>query len=242
MYDDRFTDGYLVGASSNNGYNNGFGFGGDGAWWIIILLIFGWGGNNGFGGNFGGGNNMLGYELGKVATTNDIASGFNNSAVLSSLNDLKLGQAGVQQTLCQGFSGVNATVNTVANQINQGICNLGYTVQGAFNDVSRQLADCCCGIKTELLQNRYLNEKQTCDIVAANTANTQRVIDFLTNEKLDTLNRKLATTEAENSQLRNNAYLISQLKEPCPIPAYLTPNPNCCYGNYGLGTCGASIQ
>ena len=50
-----------------------------------------------------------------------------------------------------------------------------------------------------------------------------------TGDKIDTLNRKLATAEARNNTLENNAYLISQLKEPCPVPAYRVPSPNCCY-------------
>lgn len=105
------------------GYGNG-GF--DGGWWgiILIALLFGWGGNRGFGGFGGGGSEVLGYELGKVATTNDVASGFNNSAVLSSLNDIKLGQATMQNWINQGFSGLNVGILT------------------AQNNLSAQLADC----------------------------------------------------------------------------------------------------
>lgn len=113
-----------------NGYNNGFGWGGDWIWVILLLALFG---NNGwgFGGN-GGGN--LNYELGKVATSNDVAVGFAQNATLSSLNDLKLGQAGIQQTLCQGFSGVNATVNQTANTLQNAICQLGYEQQNCLNN------------------------------------------------------------------------------------------------------------
>ena len=80
-------------------------------------MIFGWGrngwGGNGNGGGTGsgsGGSEMLGYELGKMATQADLATGFNNNAVIGSLNDIKLGQAGIQQTLCQGFGGVNTSI------------------------------------------------------------------------------------------------------------------------------------
>ena len=107
MYqDDNFATGYAVGRDSTNGSNSGWGFGGEWAW-IIILLLLGWGnrGFGGFGGGFGGGYGVGsfdgGYDIGKLATTNDVAVGFNNSAVLNNLNDLKLGQAGLQQTLCR---------------------------------------------------------------------------------------------------------------------------------------------
>ena len=96
-----FGVGYAVGRDSNNN-NNGWGFGnGDWIWAIILLALIGNGGW-GFGGGFGGGGfggGFVPFELGKVATQADIASGFNNSAVLSSLNDLKLGQS-------TGFAGI----------------------------------------------------------------------------------------------------------------------------------------
>jgi hypothetical protein len=72
---------------TNGGYNNGGMWGGDGIWAILLLALLG--GGYGFGrGGYGVGaagptySEALGYELGKVATTNDVASGFNNSAVL----------------------------------------------------------------------------------------------------------------------------------------------------------------
>lgn len=108
---DNLATGYMIGRD-NGGYGNGF-FGGDWAWIIILALLFGWGNNgNGFGG-FGGGNGFFGgYDIGKLATSNDVAVGFAQNATLNSLNDLKLGQAGLQQTLCQGFNGVNTSILT----------------------------------------------------------------------------------------------------------------------------------
>ncbi len=131
--DNGFAEGYAVGQGNMNNGAGAWGYGGEWLWIIVLFALFGWGGcGNGFGGN-GGGGQQVGYELGKVATTNDVASGFNNSAVLSSLNDLKLGQAGVQQTLCQGFSGVNAS-----------IMQNGYETRGAISDLGYRLQDCCC--------------------------------------------------------------------------------------------------
>lgn len=101
----EFAEGYAVGQGSNN-YNNGM-CGGWGEWiWIIVLFAL-WGGN-GFG--FGGGG-----MRGDYATQADLAAGFNNSAVLSKLNDITLSQ-------CQGFAGVERSV-----------C-----------DLSHQISDCCC--------------------------------------------------------------------------------------------------
>ena len=137
----------------NGGNRNNDGmFGNDWAW-IIILLLFGWGGRGGYGGfgggNGGGYNQPIVIDTGRsggccspCATQADLAAGFNNSAVLSNLNDLALGQAGIQQTLCQGFNGVNTTVLQGFNGVGNAICNLGYNVQGGFNTIGHQIADC----------------------------------------------------------------------------------------------------
>lgn len=211
-----FATGYALGRDSN-GYNNGM-FGNDG-WWIILLLLCGWGNNGGFGPNGGG---FMNYEIGRLATTNDVASGFSTSAIMSDLNDILLGQASLQQTLCQGFNGIQQTAMQGFHGVDNAICTLGY-------NLSHQLSDCCCKTNGNIDNLRYDLSKGLCDVVKAGQDNTQRIIDMYTSDKIDTLNRKLATSEARNNTLENNAYLISQLKEPCPVPAYRVPSPNCCY-------------
>lgn len=236
-----------MGAYGSGGFG-GFGFGGGWEGIIGLIAVASIFGNGGWG--FGGGNR------GNCATQADLAAGFNNSAVLSSLNDIKLqdsqGFAGVQQTLCQGFSGVNATVNTVGNTINQGICNLGYELQGAFNGVSRQISDCCCDLKSMNLENRYLNERQTCDLIQAGNANTQRIIDYLNCKETQDLRDKLQAANFQLSQLNQNAFitanqeaqtaeLIRRLGRDCPVPAYVVPNPNCCYNPVSFSNgCGSN--
>ncbi len=246
---------------SGNGSNGSGMWGSDGIWAILLLALLG-GRGFGFGGGSGGGyssypgTEFLGYELGKTATQADIASGFNNSAVLSSLNDLKLGQAngfaGVQQTLCQGFSGVNQTVLSGFAGVDNAICTLGYQNQQGFNGLSNQIAQCCCDLKQINLENRYLNERQTCEIIGAITAGNQRLVDMYTSDKIDTLNRKLATAEAQLSNNAQSRYITDTILDklsPCPKPAYITCNPNtgltypagytqAYFGNNNNGCCG----
>ena len=212
-----FATGYALGRDTiaNNGYGNGF-FGNDG-WWIILLLLCGWGNNGGFGGGFGGAG-FNSFELGRLATTNDVASGFSTSEIMSDLNDILLGQASIQQTLCQGFNGVNTAILQSANATERGFAQTNYNMQ-----------DCCCKTNSNIDNLRFDLSKGLCDVMRASQDNTQKIIDMYTGDKIDTLNRKLATAEARNSTLENNAYLISQLREPCPVPAYRVPNPNCCY-------------
>ena len=248
--DNSFATGYAVGRdSTNNGYGNGF-FGGDWAWIIILLLLGGWGGRGfGFGGfgGFGEGGFINGYDIGKLATTNDVAVGFNNSAVLNNLNDLKLGQAGLQQTLCQGFNGVNTSILTSSNAIQS------------------QLADCCCGIQRSIDGINYNMATNTCsitnaintatrDVIDNQNANYRAIHDELVANKIEAKNERIAELQQQvtalnlaASQANQNAYLtaamdanqaelIRRLGRDCPVPAYVVPNPNCCYNTCGCGS------
>lgn len=253
--DNSLATGYMIGADRNNGYGNGF-FGGDWAWIIILALLFGWGNNgNGFGGGFGGGNGFLGgYDIGKLATTNDVAVGFNNSAVLNNLNDLKLGQAGIQQTLCQGFNGVNSAISTN-----------GYETRLAVNGLSSQLANCCCDIQRGIDSVNYNMATNTCtitnainnatrDIVDNQNANYRAIHDELVANKIEAKNDRIAeltqqvtalqfaaSQQAQNAFITANqeaqtAELIRRLGRDVPSPAFLVPNPNCCYNTCGCGS------
>lgn len=244
MGENSFAEGYAIGRDSNNSYGYG-GFGND--WWglIALALVFGWGGNGfgGFGGRgYGaGGSELLGYELGKVATTNDVASGFNNSAVLGSLNDIKLGQASMQNWINQGFAGLNTQLLTGFHGVDNAICTLGYQNQMGFNGISREISDCCCTTQRAIDGINYNIAKQTCDIITNANANTQRIIDMYTSDKIETLNRKLATAESRINAFESNQYLLSELK-PCAKPAYITCSPyqsvfgynnnGCCNGGF----------
>ena len=199
----EFTDGYLAG-QGNNG--NGWGDG----WWILLLLLCGWGnGNNGWAGN-GGGNQMLGYELGRVATTNDVASGFSTSEIMSDLNDILLqnsqGFAGVQQTLCQGFGGINQAISDCCCQTQRSIDNVNYN-----------MAKNTCDI-----QNTICNS--TRDIIDSQRCGTDRILNFLTNQEMDRLRSENQALRFQASQSAQNAYLISELR-PTAKPAYLTCSP-----------------
>lgn len=229
-------------------------FGGD--WWggiiglIAVAAIFGGLGNGG--GLFGnrgsnGGGDMLGYQLGRTATSEDIAVGFAQNSTLSGLNDLKLGQAGIQQTLCQGFNGVNTSVLTSTNAIQSQLANCCCDIQRSIDSVNFNMAQNTCALQNTMNFN-------TRDIIQSQQAGTQRILDYLCNEKISALqaenqNLRLAASQsAQNAFIAANqeaqtAELIRRLGRDVPVPAYVVPNPNCCYGAYGYGAaCGASVQ
>ena len=210
---------------ANNGNNGGM-WGQDGIWAILLLALLG---NRGFG--FGGGygtgasgEGAFGYQLGKIATTNDVASGFSTSEIMSDLNDIILGQtqgfASVQQTLCQGFSGINTAILQSANATERGFAQMGYN-----------LANCCCDLKGAIADVKYANERQTCELITNQNANTQRILDYLCAEKISGLQAENSTLKGQISNYNQTNAIVSALKQPCPIPAYTVPNPNCCYSN-----------
>lgn len=230
----------------NSGYNNGFGFGNGWEGLIGLALVAGlfggWGGNGfGFGSRGGAGSDFLGYELGKVATQADIASGFQNSAQLSGLNELKLGQSQMQNWINQGFVGIDRTAMQGFHGVDNAICSLGYNISTGFNGISRQIADCCCETKGAIADLKYSNERQTCDILGAINHSTQKVIDYMQNEKISSLQAENVALKGRISNDQQSAYIIGALRQPCPVPAYVVPNPNCCYSACGTGFNGTSV-
>lgn len=233
MYqEDSFATGYAVGRDSGYG-NGGFGFGG--GWEGLLGLIV-------VAGLFGGNNGIFGNRGGTPATQADLSAGFANNSILSNLNDIILGQAQMQNFINQGFNGVQNTLTTSFANLNTNLCSLGYNQAQLVNGLSRELADCCCSTKGAIADVKYANERNTYSIIEANNANTRAILDFLTNEKIEGLRAENTALKGRISDDYQADRIISKLS-PCPSPAYIVPNPNCCY-NYGVtnyGACGTSV-
>ena len=75
------------------------------------------------------------------------------------------------------------------------------------------------------------------DIIENNNNGVRSILDFLTQDKIATLTAENQSLKLAASQARQNNYLIEQLK-PCPVPAYVVANPNCCATPaYNFNTC-----
>ena len=248
-----------IAAVSGNGNNRSGNGWGDDAWWIILLFLFagGWGNGNGWG---GGGNSgattreeiaygfdMNGLENGVRGIQQGLCDGFYamNTGMLN-------GFSGVQSALCQGFSGVTAGVNQGVNDIIQTInadTIAGMQNTNAINNnitaLGTQLAQCCCDSRYETAKGfsdlGYALASQACDtrraiadstrdLLESQNAGVRSILDFLTQDKISSLQAENQTLKFAASQQAQNAYLVGALREPCPVPAYVVPNPNCCYG------------
>ena len=108
------------------------------------------------------------------------------------------------------------------------------------NELSRQISDCCCAAEKMNMQNRFDAQAYNCNTLQAIDKVGDRIIDYLANEKTQALRDENFALRLAASQEKQNNYLIAQLGDKCPIPAYLTCNPNAPLNysvNYGNG-CG----
>lgn len=213
-----------IAAVSGSRNNDGM-FGGDWSAWIILFLLFGLFGNgNGFG--FGGG--FSGRGCGQPATTADLTS----QSIIGKLDGLT-----------------------------NGLSDSTYAITGAINGLSHQVSDCCCATQraidgvnynmaTQACDTRNVIQSSTRDILESNNANTRAILDFLTQDKIATLTAENQSLKLQASQSAQNAFITANQEAqtaellrrlaPTPTPAYVVPNPNCCYNaqvTYGNG-CG----
>lgn len=213
--------------------NSGFGgFGGDGAWWIIILFLFvfcGWGGN-GFG-NGNGGGVKDGYVL-----TSDFASV--ERKLDSIANGICDSTFALNNAITGGFATTTQAINTGFGNAELSRSNQQAALMQQLNAMQMQAANCCCENRAAIAQVRYDMATQACDtrntvqnatrdIIDANNQNSRAILDFLTQSKLSDLQAENQGLKLAASQAAQNSYLVSQLR-PSPIPAYTVQNPYCC--------------
>ena len=195
-----------------------YGMGGNWIWVLFLVFIL-------FGFNGGG----FGYNRG-CATTQDVNSGFNFNSVTNDLRALERGQCSIGYENSQLIAGLNNNMTNGFNNIANGLCDLGYRTQ-----------QCCCETNRNIDNVRYEASKNTCDVITAANANTQRIIDTINQNELQKLRDELcdAKLKISNSEQTNN--LICALR-PTPIPAYITCSPyterNIGYTDCGTSRCG----
>lgn len=256
MEDNGFVTGYAVGRDTNGDGGYGNGMWGNDAWWIIVLLLFGWG-RNGFGGygGIGGGCNA------PCATQADVRSAVDQQTLISKIDQQTYG-------LADSFTALNNTLNNNFRGIDNAICTLGYQGAQHANNLSAQLADCCCKTQTNIerntnqgilntnaiqqqisscccdlekmnMQNRFDAQAYNCNTLQAIDKVGDRIIDYLANEKTQALRDENFALRLSASQAKQNELLLEKLS-PCPSPAYVVPNPNCCYQPVSFNTCGCN--
>lgn len=209
-----------VAAVMNGNRGNGFGFGDQNGWWVLLLFLFAMNG-----GNFG-----MGGGGAAPFINNDMQRGFDQQATISAIN-------GVQQALgngfadaavarCQGDAAITAAVTngtaSLTNTLNQNQMGLYQTLNAnqnantqSMNSLAMALQQCCCDNKAGIADLKYTVATENCqdrqaisdglrDVMAANTANTQTLLNGI-NEQIraqqqgtQTLLDKLCQLELDN--------------------------------------------
>lgn len=256
-------------------YGGGFGnsgFGNDGSWiWIILILVLlgGFNGNgNGFGGGFG--NDYAWLSNGQKDIMTNTNNGFNTLHLSDQVEGVRDGIYGLSNQLCNCCADMNQTVsngfynaeiganNRQMANMQQSFNNQIATLQG-FNNLSSDLASCCCENRLGIANLNSTILAENCadraaladglkDVLINQTANTQRILDQLCSDKIDAKNEKIADLQRElqmadlkASQIEQNAFIaqgfsneVDQLYNrlsSCPVPS--TP----VYGRTPIFTC-----
>lgn len=232
-------------------FGGGFGGFGNGDWsWIIILLLFGMFGGWG-NGSFGGNNNLYPWLL-----NNNTQNGFDNAALSSQLS-------GIQNSINNGFATSEISAcGRAYDSLNRSFDAQTAVTNGLYN-ITSALQNCCCENRANIADLKYTVGQEACadraavndalrDVIAANTASTQKILDTLCQDKIDAKNEKIADLQRQLTManlaasqgaqtaaiLANNEAQTTALEQylaPVPRPAYVVQNPNCCTQACGCG-------
>lgn len=258
--EESFATGYAVGADRASGNGDGF-LSGNGSWiWVILIIAIFFGGFNGRGGGlFGGSTGNQGTAYDGYVLTSDFAQVERKlDTVNAGLCDGFYTQAqliaGVNQNIAAGFAAQNAAmiqngyetriaVNGIGQQLNacccdirEGISGVNYNIAQQTNTLQKQISDCCCENRAAIAQVRYDMSQNTRDVIDNANANTRAILDYLCQDKIQTLQSENQALRLKASQEAQNNYLVNALR-PCPTPAYVVANPFCCNSSANTG-CG----
>ena len=212
--------------------NDGFG-GSNGAWWIILLLLCGWG-NGGFG--FGNG----GYG-------GEVQRGFDQASLTNAINGTTAAVASTSADTLAAIGNLSVGLVNASCQNQLAIAGLGASVASESCATRQVVSD---GFRDAQMAAFVNSQNQ----IAAINAGNQTIMDKICqleldakNETISQLRSELAAERSAASQsaqtaaiIANNEFQTTALEQylnPTPKPAYIVQNPNCC-GQYNACSCG----
>lgn len=225
----------VAAVTGNNG--NGFGFGGDGAWWFILLILLfagnGWG--NGYGNNGGG------YQA-------DMQRGFDQQSIMNGITGINNALASAEVSRCNSQANILQTLNANQNATTAGM-----------NSLAMSLQNCCCENRAATADLKYTMANESAATRANCDANNQKILDKLCQLEMDNMRQNyenrignmqatidglrssLANANSAASQNAQTAQILAdnaaqtvaleQYLNPTAKPAYIVQNPNCCQQN-----------
>lgn len=216
----------------NNGFGGGFGTDGGWLWLIVILALFGGfgNGNGGFGGGFS--NDYAWLSNGQKDIMTNTNNGFNTLHLSDQVEGVRDGIHDIQNAICNSTASVNSNVsngfynaeiaasNRQMADMQQNFNNQIATLQG-FNGLQKSLDSCCCENRLGIANLNSTILAENCadraaladglkDILINQTANTQRILDQLCSDKIDAKNEKIADLQRELQMADLKASQIEQ--------------------------------
>lgn len=248
--------------------NSGFGNGSDWIWVILLLALFGGFNGNGNGG-FGGFNNDYAWlSNGQKEIMQNTNDGFNTLHLSNQVEGVRDGVFGLSNQICNSTADVTSAINNGFYGAEISANNRAVNQMQDTWALSRQLSDCCCENRLGIANLNSTILAENCadraaladglkDVLINQTANTQKILDTLCQDKIDAKNEKIADLQRElqmadlkASQIAQNAFIsqgfaneVDQLYNRlsnCPVPStpvYGRTPIFTCNGNSGCG-CG----
>lgn len=178
----------------DNGYDM---FGGNSMMWIFALLILAGGGFGGFGFGNNGFANAIGYE--NLATSNEVQRGFDNQNAMANQREIL---AAVNAGTAQAVAATNQTFHDTVNALSDKYSELARDISGLAVGQANMLANqnaCCCDTKMLIAetasQNRYESAMRDAATNANITAQTQKILDAIAQDKIEALQNKINSLE-----------------------------------------------
>ena len=210
--------------------DKGGAFGDCSFFWIFALLILA-GGGLGFGG-WGGNNfaNAIGYE--NLATSNEVQRGFDNQNSMANQREIL---AAVNNGTAQTVGAANQVYHDVVNYVGDKYDELARDIAGLAVAQQQGIAnqnECCCstkmlmseigaGINAGIAQNRYDAAMNTAAINATTTAQTQKILDAITGNRIADMQNQINALELQN-QLASVVRYPSNTFYAVPSPCFST--------------------
>lgn len=205
----------------NMGGNDGFGLGNGGLWLFAILALM-WGGNGFLGGNNGNTN----------AIQADVNRGFDNQNLQAQTRDIL---SAVTSGTAQSVAATNQVYHDTISAFNDKYSELQRDVAGLAVGQANLLAkenECCCSTLRAIDSVNYNAAMNTAAINANTTAQTQKILDALAQNKIDSLQNKVNQLELQNA-------LNGVVRYPNSFAYNAGANPFCGCGCYN--TCNGNI-
>ena len=212
-----------------NGNNNGFG--GAGGTWIWVFFLFfllAWGG----GGFFGGNNSAVEGAL----TRAELYQGLSQQDVFRNQSEIASELHAFERDAANNWGSVKYDNLQNLTNLQSAMTNGFYGLGTQLNENRFAQQECCCTTNRNIDAVRYENAKNTCDIITAQNENTQRILDAMMQNQIQTLRDELSTTRSALSNNLQTQNILGAL-QPVPRPAYVTSSPYAATNNY----CGCGV-